>query len=569
MTWFFHCDPQGNQKWLDDPGWQIPASNNSEWHRLVWHAAIELLLRRGPIYGPNVSKFVLENEKRYQGDRLGKDVLGQFLSGQVNSVMIKLSNREFLIPESVDGEKARGYRLSETGWAKVERYMQVRHRVLNENEVLIDSHPALVFPWNITAAGWSDPGTKTEAPLPPVSAATPSVAAPAAYLPDSARNVILYGPPGTGKSHELDTRYEGLAGGKERIRVTFHPEYSYHDFVGTYRPAVGWKKVETEGAFTRSEPSATDPSGYSDHAPRTYYAFEPGPLSLALRQAAADERRQVVLLVEELNRGNCAAIFGDVFQLLDRGEDGWSQYPIQPTLDWAHWLRAQPHIADSGIFREPRPESESEEPIGLRLPPNLLLWATMNTSDQSLYPMDAAFRRRWSMEYFGVGVITTATAPSGSTVLRGRMPGAERNPGTTVPLSPQLRFTASGALPWFPLMRALNERILEAANRDDVQLGPFFVRHAVNREQFSAKILFHLWDSVCRGRVESLGRIFSEQALQTQPGGGAGPADPLDVPSFDGLLQRFIAGEEVFRLDLQQRFAVLHQEYLAGDATLA
>lgn len=313
------------------------------------------------------------------------------------------------------------------------------------------------------------------------------------------RNVIFFGPPGTGKSHQLqEVVSEHLGAGSEHVlRVTFHPEFSYYDLVGSFRPTVGW--LRTSSTFIDAD------GVQGDLEPRTYYRFEPGPLSRAI-ELAARTADPVVLIVEEINRGNCAAIFGDVFQLLDRrtGEAqatqrGWSQYAIQPSSEWADWLDR--HVP-------PHSEVFDHQTRALRLPGNLYLYATMNTSDQSLFPMDTAFRRRWGMEYFGVD-------RGGDWAVR-------------VPL----HHKDSDGVPWLRVMRLINRAVVAHTRVDDKQLGPYYVRPPagetlVDAVEFKSKVLFYLWSSVFR---DSPGLLF-HQSLNT----------------YEAVAQRYDAGKAVFR----------------------
>ncbi|MBX3465528.1 MAG: AAA family ATPase [Planctomycetes bacterium] len=316
------------------------------------------------------------------------------------------------------------------------------------------------------------------------------------------RNVIFFGPPGTGKSYQvqeivtkhLDARPEHVK------RVTFHPEYSYFDFVGSYRPAVGW--LRTTATFV-------DADGVErDREPRTYYRFEPGPFSQALALAARSPAAPVVLVIEEINRGNCAAIFGDVFQLLDRAGDakareheGWSQYGIVPSAEWAAWLERE--VTGSPVFDQATRQ--------LRLPGNLYLYATMNTSDQSLFPMDTAFRRRWGMSYMGVDT--------------------PRQPNARV----RLHAADETGVSWMTLMQTLNRAIVDHARSDDKQMGPWFIRPPVGEVlvdavEFKSKVLFYLWATVFRDRPA---RVFRG-----------------DVVTYEALLARYDQGRHVFQGDV-------------------
>jgi hypothetical protein len=292
-------------------------------------------------------------------------------------------------------------------------------------------------------------GTDAEESAPPLTPDDPPSPAPAP------RNLILFGPPGTGKTWRIREKIQAMAVPEENcIRVTFHPESSYYDFVGSHRPAVGY--LRTTSTFRDANQKT------SEWEPRTYYHFEPGALSLALRLAAT-QKEPVVLIIEEINRANCAAVFGDVFQLLDRDAEGWSEYPIQPVAEWAGWLQENAReICQNGR---------------LRLPPNLYLYATMNTSDQSLYPMDSAFRRRWQMEYVGI------------------------SHGRNNVRVPRYRGDRHGVR-WPVLMSRLNERILQHTRVDDKQLGPWFLKGGprgwVAEEEVVGKLLFYLWSEVFR-----------------------------------------------------------------------
>lgn len=291
----------------------------------------------------------------------------------------------------------------------------------------------------------------------------------AAVTWDQHHNLIFFGPPGTGKSFQLQQIVTSHLRAAERVwRVTFHPEFSYFDFVGTYKPRVGWMKSLND--FTDA-----DQRSHTNREPRVYYAFDPGPFSKALVEAIKTPNESVVVVVEEINRGNCAAIFGDVFQLLDRvGDDkpderGMSEYPIVPSAEWTGWLDEQLKGVQTACWSAGR----------LRLPGNLYLYATMNTSDQSLFPMDTAFRRRWGLQY--VGVETTAIVRT-----RARLHANDRE-----------------GVAWVDFARAVNTAIVDHTRSDDKQMGPWFVQRApgdtfVADVQFRSKVLFYLWSEVFR-----------------------------------------------------------------------
>lgn len=298
-----------------------------------------------------------------------------------------------------------------------------------------------------------DLGLETEAPAPTPRAATTGPAGPG-------RNVIYFGPPGVGKSHAVEQETTGSG----VTRTVFHPEVDYGQFVGTYRPVVG------------REPGTqiTGVEGRLIDRPVSYFAFVPGPFVTALVEARSNPSRAHALIIEEINRGDCAAIFGDVFQLLDRQPDGSSQYGIDPSLALADYLRANGVLDADGK---------------LRLPANLSILATMNTSDQSLYPMDAAFKRRWEWRAIQL------------------MAGADKLTNITVGLNLDGRMAL-----WTAFVEALNETILAATgNNEDKQVGPWYVRadpatHAIRDEDVRYKLLFYLWHDVLRDQHDALFR---------------------------------------------------------------
>ena len=184
------------------------------------------------------------------------------------------------------------------------------------------------------------------------------------------RNRIVFGAPGTGKSYELKVDCEDLLkntnGSYER--VTFHPDYSYSQFVGTYKPVMG-----------------TDE--------KIRYDFVPGPFMRvyveALKSGRTENPQPHLLLIEEINRAKVAAVFGDVFQLLDRDDDGVSEYEIQASEDIRKYLAKQLGGTPDNYQK-------------IRIPNNMFIWSTMNSADQGVFPMDTAFKRRWNFEYLGI-----------------------------------------------------------------------------------------------------------------------------------------------------------------------
>lgn len=238
----------------------------------------------------------------------------------------------------------------------------------------------------------------------------------------------------------------------ERVfRTTFHPDYDYAQFVGAYKP-------KKEGnAITYSFVPQVFAKAYAA-AWKQYFA--------AGNVSTADN--QVYLVIEEINRGNCAQIFGDIFQLLDRDSEGFSQYSIDADCDFAEWLK--------------------ENGIGdgkLKLPPNLNILATMNTSDQSLFPMDSAFKRRFDWEY----------VPISFTDEKGNEKEAAKYE-IDVPDANGKNYL------WKNFVEAVNDKILDLTESEDKQLGEFFIKpdsgKIISKERFLGKVMFYLWNEVCK-----------------------------------------------------------------------
>lgn len=251
---------------------------------------------------------------------------------------------------------------------------------------------------------------------------------------------IYFGNPGSGKSYKVETETKG----KKVFRTTFHPDSDYSTFVGTYKP-------ESDGETIR-------------------YSFIPQTFTNAYIEAYKDIDTPVYLIIEEINRGNCAQILGDLFQLLDRGSDGYSEYPIDADKDLRDYIKTELTKA-KGI--DPDTEPEGIQDGKLRLPPNLHILATMNTSDQSLFPMDSAFKRRWDWEYVPIKY-------SGAT-----------SDHFTIKLSDK-KFR------WIDFLKAVNDRIRRVTESEDKQLGNYFIKSDIDEAEFKSKVMFYLWSEVCK-----------------------------------------------------------------------
>ena len=261
--------------------------------------------------------------------------------------------------------------------------------------------------------------------------------------------IIYYGAPGTGKSHRIKKLLKEMNVPKENIfRTTFHPDSDYSSFVGAYKPTMKPVDEKYRNAVGKDEEIA--------------YSFVPQIFIKAYIQAYKKPNENVYIIIEEINRGNCAQIFGDLFQLLDRDDNGVSEYPIKADSDLEMYLKGELKDYPDGI-------KDGE----LWLPSNLYIWATMNTSDQSLFPIDSAFKRRWDWEYEPIKYMNTDW-------------GIE---------------VGANLYSWTSFQKEVNNRIFEATNSEDKMLGDFFVKpnnNVISEKLFINKVLFYLWNDVCK-----------------------------------------------------------------------
>ena len=371
------------------------------------------------------------------------------------------------------------------------------------------------------------------------------------------RNRILFGAPGTGKSFTINSdRVELLGEGNEEDyeRVTFHPDYSYANFVGTYKPVMVDDSEEiislasekevlailtdetksaqekydllydrfkgdgltrlplllglyTDKSFKTRKADGSDAAGDNSvernhgRALRPYvnlskpskgkkdisYEYVPGPFMRmyvkALKNSRTDNITPFLLIIEEINRANVAAVFGDIFQLLDRGDDFVSEYPIQATEDIKKYL-----VKELG--------GNPDDYNKIKIPDNMFIWATMNSADQGVFPMDTAFKRRWDFTYLGID--------DNDEELRGKY--------VTIGSKQQQ------CIEWNELRKAINDFLAESKINEDKQLGPYFISKSIVVpkdgdteidskkfcDAFKNKVLMYLFDDAAKQKRTSL-----------------------------------------------------------------
>ena len=298
---------------------------------------------------------------------------------------------------------------------------------------------------------------------------------------DESLQQIYYGAPGTGKSHTVKRHTEG----ESVVRTTFHPDSDYSTFVGCYKPTtkeIEMRDVTGKVIIEHGQPVTENRIIYQFVDQAFLQAYIKAWKFYVEAEDGVDPKKQF-LIIEEINRGNCAQIFGDLFQLLDRNDSGFSEYFIHADKDM------QKHL--SNAFKDYLIKDSHKDAINslypkeddvvakvlsgeiLLLPNNLYIWATMNTSDQSLFPIDSAFKRRWDWEYEPIKYknINWVIDIEGSKYL------------------------------WTSFQREINKRIFDATNSEDKMLGDYFVNPTdgvITEKILLNKILFYLWNDVCK-----------------------------------------------------------------------
>lgn len=295
---------------------------------------------------------------------------------------------------------------------------------------------------------------------------------------------IFYGAPGTGKSNTIKREVDDK--GLPNVRTTFHPDSDYSTFVGAYKPTsvevpmmtmIGTKAVPVE-----------NPDGTPRKEKKIVYEFVPQAFLKAYTGAWKNQDEPFFLIIEEINRGNCAQIFGDLFQLLDRNDMGESDYPISPDEDIQKFLLTDKKYGFAELTEEQKESIPENIRMGqlLRLPKNLHIWATMNTSDQSLFPIDSAFKRRWDWQY---------------------MPISDGKKGWRIEVNGK-RYD------WWEFLQKMNDQIGSTTNSEDKKLGYYFCKAkngVVDAETFVGKVVFYIWNDVFKDFAEEAGGLFKDE----------------------------------------------------------
>lgn len=286
---------------------------------------------------------------------------------------------------------------------------------------------------------------------------------------------IFYGAPGTGKSHTINE----VTKGEDVIRTTFHPDTDYSGFVGAYKPTTSLLPICNE----LGEPMKI--ANQALYKEQIVYEFVAQSFLQAYIAAwkkytvvGQDEPKKQFLVIEEINRGNCAQIFGDLFQLLDRNDYGFSEYPIKADADMKKQLQKVFNGLDipqkdsiNAMYEDRDVVKEVLDGDLLLLPNNLFIWATMNTSDQSLFPIDSAFKRRWDWTY---------------------IPISNANKGWTINIG-------DSHYDWWQFVERINDLIGRTTNSEDKKLGYFFCKAMegeISADTFVSKVIFYLWNDV-------------------------------------------------------------------------
>jgi 5-methylcytosine-specific restriction endonuclease McrBC GTP-binding regulatory subunit McrB len=274
---------------------------------------------------------------------------------------------------------------------------------------------------------------------------------------------IVHGAPGTGKSYNLE---KDLENDHKIIRTVFHPETTHADFFGSYKPS-------TVQSVANANYESVSGLASLKSSPHIIYTFSPGPLMRAVKRALENPDVRVALIIEEINRAHAAAVFGEIFQLLDRDKGGISKYPIVISRD--AWLYLNPDKGNANSSPE------------MVLPSNLSLYATMNAADQGVYPMDTAFKRRWTFEHLPIDGTSEAT-----------WKGEKWNPSVPILNDNKWQDFRQNLNAW---LSRDSKATLETPIPEDKLLGPYFLNEndlKVPDNAIIEKVLFYIQFDVLR-----------------------------------------------------------------------
>lgn len=277
-------------------------------------------------------------------------------------------------------------------------------------------------------------------------------------------NQIVFGAPGTGKSYRINQKVDGNdedVFGSNYERVTFHPDYTYANFVGAYKPVSNGQDIS--------------------------YEYVPGPfmttLVKAVKSLLSNTPERFLLIIEEINRANVAAVFGDVFQLLDRNKDHISEYSIATSKDMRKYLMDELNCTEDAVKE-------------IRIPSNMYIWATMNSADQGVFPLDTAFKRRWNFEYIDIDENEEGMKDNSFVIEKIVLDG-----------DPKEKFK----IVWNKLRHAINDRLTDMGVNEDKLLGPYFIAKSVMEggdeafiDAFKYKVLMYLYEDAAKHKHDKI-----------------------------------------------------------------
>lgn len=296
---------------------------------------------------------------------------------------------------------------------------------------------------------------------------------------DKPHQRIFFGAPGTGKSYELNKETKEYFG-KDYERVTFHPNYMYGNFVGAYKPFPKVLK-NSDGSIK------TDDDGNIQET--ITYEYIPGVLMKQLVKAFKNPNKNYLLLIEEINRANVAAVFGDFFQLLDRDKTGKSEYFIATSKELQEYLIKE--FKDVELSEEVSNKLEKDF-SRLYLPSNLYIWATMNSADQGVMPMDTAFRRRWEFKYLGINEAADINKEDFDKY--------------------KFKINPTEIVKWDEFRRKLNQKLSSLSIPEDKLIGPYFISKSILEgtdldrltDTIKNKVLMYLYEDAAKAFRSSL-----------------------------------------------------------------